>query len=703
MVYYKNYEPIKKIICGKKEKFDNNIFSFDIETTSILMLNGKFLTNNEYEKLKDKEKENVDKKSLMYIWMFSVNEVVYFGRTWEEFIEFLDMLEDNIKEKKFVFVHNLAFEFQFLRSCLKYEEVFARTSRKVIKAKLEKYNLEFRCTYVMTNLPLAKLPSIYGLDVKKMVGDLDYLKIRNSKTILDEKELGYCENDCLVLYKYIKKELERYTYVNNIPITSTGHVRRELKKRVLGDRSYRKKLYRAINTNPHVYNLLLEAFAGGYTHANYFYTDNVLKNLTSWDFTSSYPYVMVSCKYPSTQFTKCQLESEADMYDSMAYLLVVKLRNVKTKLENNFLSKSKCFEIRGGKFDNGRIIEADELETTITDVDLKILHLGYNFDLEIKEAYYSIYNYLPTQFIEFILEKYVNKTKYKNVFGKEVEYALEKAKFNSLYGMSVTSTINDEVVFDNEEGWTECPLSNEEIEELLQKEQKKCFLSFAYGVWVTAHARYNLLSNVAKLDKFVVYCDTDSIKVIEGYDKNIIENYNKEVISKLKEVSKKLNITYSKFCPEDVFGVSHPLGVFDCDGHYDEFITQGAKKYCFTKLVKNDKISTNDNILKSFKDGTSKILGITVAGVPKRGAKEIFNIKDFKDDFIFHSSVTNKQTLFYIEGQEPFLLTDYQGHTEEVNQAYGCCLAPASYKLGKSIEYADLVTDNHSARAVYQE
>ena len=54
MVYYKKYEPIKKIICGKKEKFDNNIFSFDIETTSILMLNGEVLTNNEYEKLNDK-------------------------------------------------------------------------------------------------------------------------------------------------------------------------------------------------------------------------------------------------------------------------------------------------------------------------------------------------------------------------------------------------------------------------------------------------------------------------------------------------------------------------------------------------------------------------------------------------------------------------------------------------------------------------
>ena len=48
-----------------------------------------------------------------------------------------------------------------------------------------------------------------------------------------------------------------------------------------------------------------------------------------------------------------------------------------------------------------------------------------------------------------LLEKYVKKTEYKNVEGKEIEYALEKAKFNSLYGMSVTNNIKDEVIFDN--------------------------------------------------------------------------------------------------------------------------------------------------------------------------------------------------------------------------------------------------------------
>ena len=79
---------------------------------------------------------------------------------------------------------------------------------------------------------------------------------------LTEKELGYCEYDCLVVYEYIKRELETYTRVDKIPITSTGHVRRELKERISEDWDYKRKVKKSININPHIYNLLQEAFAG---------------------------------------------------------------------------------------------------------------------------------------------------------------------------------------------------------------------------------------------------------------------------------------------------------------------------------------------------------------------------------------------------------------------------------------------------------
>ena len=49
---------------------------------------------------------------------------------------------------------------------------------------------------------------------------------------------------------------------------------------------------------------------------------------------------------------------------------------------------------------------------------------------EFNEVYWSRKDYLPKELLEFILEKYENKTKFKGVEGKEVEYALEKGKFN---------------------------------------------------------------------------------------------------------------------------------------------------------------------------------------------------------------------------------------------------------------------------------
>lgn len=71
--------------------------------------------------------------------------------------------------------------------------------------------------------------------------------------------------------------------------------------------------------------------------------------------------------------------------------------------------------------------------------------------------------------------------------------------------MSVTNNIRDLVVFDNFDGWHEENLSNEEIENLLNKEKENPFLSFAYGVWVTAYARNNLLRNLIEQDQYVVY------------------------------------------------------------------------------------------------------------------------------------------------------------------------------------------------------
>ena len=156
------------------------------------------------------------------------------------------------------------------------------------------------------------------------------------------------------------------------------------------------------------------------------------------------------------------------MNKKLAYLLVVKFKNIKCKYFNNFISASKCRNIKGAKYDNGRLIEAKEIIIVLTDIDFYFILDSYKCSYEIVESYFANYNYLPKQFIDFVLQKYVNKTKFKDVNGKELEYQKEKNKFNSLYGMSVTNMIRDKVNFDDEtKMWEEEELTNEEIIEKL--------------------------------------------------------------------------------------------------------------------------------------------------------------------------------------------------------------------------------------------
>lgn len=686
MIHWSEYHGHEIDVVSKK--VDNTIYTFDIESTSYLILNGEIISASEYLNLNEEDRENALPCACMYIWQFSVNETVYYGRTWEEFKSFLDRIESNCDLKKYIFVHNLSFEFQFFASQLKIKSVMSRKSRKVMSAKLLDYNIEFRCTYYMSNVSLAYLPKLFNLNVQKMVGDLDYTKLRTPATKMTETELGYCEHDCLVVYEYIKMELVKYKSVNRIPMTSTGKVRKELQSLVMKDYEYRRITRGSINIKPSVYNMLVDAFAGGYTHANYMYTDEVIPNVDSYDETSAYPYVMVTSKFPMSEFKECHIKTVDDMIEKYAYLLKVTFHNLKCKYYNNFISASKCENIVGAMFDNGRIVSAKEVTITLTDIDFRFFLDVYTIEsYEINESYYAIYKYLPKKFINFILEKYVNKTKFKNVKGKELDYVKEKNKFNSLYGMTVTNMIRDEVNFDNITGWSESELTDSLIFDKLLEEKEKAFLSFSWGVWVTAYARDNLLRRMIQLDPYVVYSDTDSLKCAQGYDAKVFDEYNQSVIKKIKKVSSTLNIPFENYAPEDSKGVKHLLGIFECETGadrqytYDRFITQGAKKYCVEI------------------DGQ---IEITVSGVPKSGNRCLKRIEDFRDDLVFDYKYTNKQTIMYNDNQSPVDIVDYLGVKYKVDDKSGCCLLPTTYKLGKSLDYANLLTDNSTNRSKFK-
>ena len=169
MVYYKEFNYYLGDVVGNRKKVDNTIYTFDIETTNYLILDNKVIPAIDYLKLSKEEQKRCEFRSFMYIWMFSINDTVYYGRTWDSFKSFLIKLDYYNPNKKIVFVHNLAFEFQYLKSVFEFTNVIARKKHKVMRCELEDFNIEFHCSYMMSNCALKLLPEIFKLPVSKKV------------------------------------------------------------------------------------------------------------------------------------------------------------------------------------------------------------------------------------------------------------------------------------------------------------------------------------------------------------------------------------------------------------------------------------------------------------------------------------------------------------------------------------------------------
>ena len=96
---------------SKKTIWCDDIFTFDIETTSA-WINEK---GNVIKYKAGKSAEywnNLEALALCYIWQFSVNDTVYYGRELRDFKKVLnDLPKDEII---YIWVHNLSFEFHFL-------------------------------------------------------------------------------------------------------------------------------------------------------------------------------------------------------------------------------------------------------------------------------------------------------------------------------------------------------------------------------------------------------------------------------------------------------------------------------------------------------------------------------------------------------------------------------------------------------------
>lgn len=695
--------------AGKKRHYMGITTAFDIETTLL----------------------EQERQSIMYIWQWQFStDITVIGRTWEEFIDLQQRIKAVLPEDRWlvVYVHNLSYEFQFLKGIYSFQnsDIFATGSRKLLKCDMWG-KFEFRCSYKLTNMSLKDFTAKMRVEHQKLSGeDFNYSVKRYPWTPISEEELEYCVNDVLGLVEAVNALMARDgDTLQTIPLTSTGYVRRNA-KRAMRNGIHHSFVY-SILPDFEQYKALKEAFRGGNTHANRYYAGDIVDDVHSADRSSSYPAVMCNCEFPMSMFTSILKKDLNEDYIKRcitirhkALLLRVRLTNVVLKDKYwgcPYLTNDKCrniirpcYTVDGLKdmvnADNGRILSADSLETTITDVDLRIIGSEYDCQIYFLEGWYASYKKLPQPLIDEVIKYYKEKTELKGVKGQEIYYDKAKALLNSLYGMLAQDPCKARIIFQQEGDWEDeiskittdeegnkHPPTEEEKEQIkelemsiLGKNNEKAFLCYQWGVWVTAWSRLMLEEGIRIVHETegadFIYCDTDSVKYRGTVDWT---GYNALRIAECRE---------SGAYATDPSGVTHYMGVFENEDRkdtgyaYKHFKTLGAKKYAY---VEKDVEMWKETVKIGESEYTYKKIGTgrthcTIAGVnKKKGGAELDKhggLLAFEEGFTFREAGGTMA----VYNDNPAIKEVYvEGHTLPITS--NVAILPSEYKLGITGEY----------------
>lgn len=596
------YSQEVKLYTIKQGKFSNNYWAlkcgFDIETTTYI------------------------DRAYMYIWQIGINNKAFYGNTWEEFndclniincyIDYLNRQKAKEKHKKefkaqaICFIHNIAFEWQFVRKEIPVTDVFLKSLREPLY--FESDNIKFLDSFQITHMSLAKLAKRY-CTTQKMVGDIDYTILRNATDgkNLTDKEKKYCENDVLILCEFAEYYFNKYISNNELIYTETSIVRHSLKKAFKEQNQITKQdIFEMYPKSFNEYLMYMEyLFAGGWVKSSVDAFGKILSNIKCKDITSSYPAQIAHRYYPVSKFKSIKIDSKQmfnNMLNRYCCILDVTLFNVKKTTIHSIISTSKIVNTDTGRIlvDNGRIAEVEKVRLLMTELDWDIFNKFYDYDkfkIIINSFKIAVRGKLPSYVVSTMLDAYERKEDLK-LQGKD--YFNEKCFVNMFYGCFVTKIHKFNYIFKNGE-------ITKELNDYY-KQIRSSVLSPFWGIWCTSWARFQELSAVYANANCVVYGDTDSVKGHNMSD-DYFNNYNAEQIEKNKKLCEKYNKN---------FELIKELGCWDSEPTYKLFKTIGCKRYI--GFDENNKLS------------------VTIAGVPKGTLEKIVGIDPDKDKKYYTNS-----------------------------------------------------------------
>lgn len=650
--------------------------------------------------------------STMYVWQFAIDDLTVLGRTWDEFNQFIELLGKHYhldsNHRLLVYIHNEKFEFSFMKGQVKWlmkdvkqngmivdtrPDIFATDDRTVIKATTYNF-IEFRDSYILTQLSLGKLAKDYQLGISKLKGDLDYTLTRHFGTELTLQEIAYCINDVQILQKFYHKYVREYfiKQEKKIPLTMTGILRDELKfaisKMPKKERNkYRRMIREALPDDYYVYDIMInQLFRGGYNHANRKYADKYLgidetgDTLGSEDFKSSYPAVMLHNKFPY-KFEDADTSmfyvyaKDRKWCENNAYWGLFTIYNVDSKTNHALESENKLVDYSDdAEFDNGRLISASWVRTFLTEQDVLNYFDFYTVDdlmqWDCESLFVSPKKELPKVLKDMVLKYFALKETLKK---GTIEYAIAKAKLNSLYGMCVSAMIYGDLRF-NEDNLL---FEDGGCEKGYADACRNAFLLPQFGIWITAYARRNLVHTFAKLGDDAKYGDTDSAKYTNVIgNEYIFKDYNDRMI----------RINKTMYVGDYDRNLYLKLGTFDFEGKMYRFKTLGCKRYLYTEVEYNKDENKYELVTQS------TVAGMTKGSLVNYCDKNDLNPYDeFTNGLTLSEDDADKNTCKYTDESFEVSLTDYMGNTTIVREKSCCTIAPIGFSMTLTKDYMNLI------------
>lgn len=355
-----------------------------------------------------------------------------------------------------------------------------------------KHKKWFCCSFLdslkLMPFSVAELSRAFGLEMSK--GEIDYNMERPIDYEPTTKEWAYVIRDVEIV-----AECLRFMFDDNCNKMTAGACSLAYYKETVGGEEGFRKLFPILDKDTDT--AIRKAYRGGYTYLNPINANIMHKDGIVLDVNSMYPWAMKYKPMPLGRPEKFYGEPDIKnnkWYGKCEVLYVVRIKIIHADVKDNHiptLQAKNSFRYNETEY----LSEIDDLEVTLTNIDLQLFLEHYDAEIEYYDGYFF-------QSKIGLFDSHIDHFMEIKKATKGAKRTIAKLMLNSLYGKFGTNPHRGKKI---------PALDNDKIvyREVEYFDTKPVYCPVA--VFTTAYARDNIIRNAQKAYDRFIYCDTDSL------------------------------------------------------------------------------------------------------------------------------------------------------------------------------------------------